>query len=111
MAEPFAVVVKEPTDNFVVVDEIDGAVAIVNIGNEGKEGKEGKAGKSGDLHFVFTQGSASQEWIIEHELGKFPSVSAEDTAGEDIQGAVEYINENKLVIYYSAATGGVAYLN
>lgn len=80
------------------------------VGPPGEKGEKGESG-TGDLHYKFTQGSASERWEIEHNLGKYPSVLTEDTAGEDIEGTVEYINVNKLNIIYSAATGGIAYLN
>src|ERR1700722_73528 len=105
--EPIVSVIEKANQNVVVVEENNPFVAIVNIGTPGPEGKSG----SGDLHFVYTQGSAESIWEITHNLGKFPSVSAEDTAGGNLEGTVEYISENKLKVIYSAATGGKAYLN
>ena len=105
---PITSVIAEAKQNVVVVEENAPVVAVVNIGTQGPKGEKGS---SGDLHYAYTQGSAESTWEIEHNLGKYPSVSAEDSAGEDLEGTVEYINENKLKIIYSSATGGKAYLN
>lgn len=102
------IVVTEPKQNLTIIDSQEPFVGIVNIGTPGPEGKEGKPG---DLHFKFIQGSASSEWIIEHELKKFPSVTVQDSANENVEGFCEYINENKLILTFSAAFSGVAYLN
>lgn len=64
-----------------------------------------------DLHFTYTQPSASAVWNITHNLGKNPSVSVADSAGTLVMGEVEYINNNNLTITFISAFAGVAYLN
>lgn len=62
--------------------------------------------------YVHKQDSASKEWIINHNLGKHPSVTTvEDRYGHGIIGEVEYVDENTIKIYFSAETAGKAYLN
>lgn len=64
-----------------------------------------------DLHFTFTQSSASAQWVIQHDLGKNPSVSVVDSAGSLVVGEVSYINNNNLIITFISAFSGKAYLN
>jgi len=65
----------------------------------------------GDLNFTYTQSSAAAVWNITHNLGKFPSVSILDSAGTNVIGQVDYTNDNELILTFTAAFAGVAYLN
>lgn len=64
-----------------------------------------------DKTFVFEQAVASDTWEITHNLGKKPSVTVVDSADNVFYPAVQYINENKLVVTMNGATTGKAYLN
>lgn len=80
-------------------------------GPAGPEGPRGPSGEGGDLHFKFTQSSPSAEWVIPHDLDKFPSVSVRDTAGTDIEGVVSWPSSEQVIIEFSAPFSGVAFLN
>ena len=88
-------VVTEGTDN----------VSLATIG------LQGPAGPGADLHYTHTQSIASATWNVVHNLGKFPSVSVVDSAGNMWVSDVHYINANSLTISFAAAFGGVAYIN
>lgn len=60
---------------------------------------------------MHTQTLASAEWNITHNLGKNPSVSIVDSAEEEVIGEVQHIDVNSLIIRFSAAFSGKAYLN
>lgn len=64
-----------------------------------------------DKHHVYIQGSASKEWDIVHNLEKYPSVSIVDSAGTVVVGDVKYIDENELIVSFSGAFSGKAFLN
>lgn len=64
-----------------------------------------------DKNFVFEQKTASQTWIINHNLAKFPSVSVVDSGGTVVIGDIEYIDMNNLVATFVAKFAGTAYLN
>ena len=66
---------------------------------------------AGDKTFIFTQAVPSLQWVIEHNLAKFPSVTVIDSANTVVTGEVIYIDNNNAVINYSAAFAGKAYLN
>ena len=61
--------------------------------------------------FVFEQAIASDTWEIEHNLNKHPSVTVVDSAGTVFYPAVQYIDENNIIITMNGATTGKAYLN
>lgn len=58
-----------------------------------------------------TQGSASSTWTLTHNLNKFPSVTIVDSNEEQIFGVVDYQSANTIVLTFSAAISGKAYLN
>lgn len=60
---------------------------------------------------IHNQSSSSTEWVITHNLGKYPSVTVVDSSGAEVIGEVEYINDTSLKVKFSAAFSGKAYLN
>lgn len=62
-------------------------------------------------NYVFTQASAATRWEIAHNLDKYPAVTIVDSAGTQIIGEVTYTDENNIVITFTAAFSGKAYLN
>ena len=67
----------------------------------------------GSVSFEYVEdfSSATDTWVINHNLGKYPSVSTVDSAGSIINGAITYNNENKITVVFTSATSGKAYLN
>lgn len=53
----------------------------------------------------------AKEWVIEHDLGKYPSVTIVDSSGNYVIGEVKYISDSLLRVMFSAAFAGKAYLN
>lgn len=64
-----------------------------------------------DQTFIYEQNTLSDEWVIKHNLGRFPSVSVIDSAGTVVVGGVQYLNENIIVCTFNAPFIGTAYLN
>ncbi len=61
--------------------------------------------------FIFTQGAPATVWNIQHNLGKFPSVSVINNNNVVINGEVTYIDNNNVQLNFSAGFTGKAYLN
>lgn len=61
--------------------------------------------------YEFEQGEASDSWVIEHNLNKYPSVITVDSSGKQFHGEVIYDSLNKVTILINGATKGKAYLN
>ena len=69
------------------------------------------SGDSSDKTFIHNQPIPSATWTIQHNLGKFPSVTAVNVNNIQGFGEVEYIDSNNLTIKFSAGFSGKAYLN
>lgn len=65
----------------------------------------------GDKHFTHNQSSASSTWNVSHNLGKFPSISVIDSSKNVVVGDVQYVDNNNLIITFTAAFSGKAYMN
>jgi len=66
---------------------------------------------TGDKSFEFEQTVPVLEWNINHNLGKYPSVSIIDSATQYLEGQVLYIDTNNIKITFNFPVRGVAYLN
>ncbi|ROL55658.1 hypothetical protein D9V84_11175 [Bacteroidetes/Chlorobi group bacterium Naka2016] len=64
-----------------------------------------------DKHYRHNQDLPALEWIIQHNLGKKPSVEVIDSAGTKVEGEIEYIDDNTVKIKFSSEFSGVAICN
>ncbi len=64
-----------------------------------------------DKNFVFVQAVPSTQWTIQHNLSKFPSVTVIDSANTVVTGEYTYIDNNNVILNFSAEFAGKAYLN
>lgn len=60
---------------------------------------------------IFSQGVALADWVIDHNLHRFPSVEVVDSTNRLVEGDVEYVNSNRIIIHFAAAFSGTAYIN
>lgn len=61
--------------------------------------------------FVFENQNASGDWVITHNLNRYPSVTVVDTGGNEIIGDVKYSNSNEIIITFNGVFSGKAFLN
>jgi len=61
--------------------------------------------------FSHTQQVPSASWTISHNLNFNPNVTVVDSAGTNVEGEVRYTNPNQLVVVFSSAFTGYAYLS
>jgi hypothetical protein len=64
-----------------------------------------------DAYYVYDQVAPAAVWTIVHNLGKNPSVTTVDSAGQSVIGVTIYINTSVLEIHFSSAMAGQAFLN
>lgn len=67
--------------------------------------------KSGDKSYVHVQSQAAKVWVIKHDLDKMPSVVVKDSAGNTVVGESEYVDKNTVILSFSGAFSGKAFLN
>lgn len=61
--------------------------------------------------YTHYQDTASNVWVINHNLGKFPSITTLDSAGSNVLGDILYNSNNTLTLTFSASFSGISYLN
>lgn len=66
---------------------------------------------AGKQAYVHTQSTPSATWLINHNLGRKPSVTIVDSSEKVVFGDITYVTDNQLTVSFSAAFGGKAYLN
>lgn len=70
------------------------------------------AGTGDDKTYIHTQNVPANTWKVNHNLGKYPSVTVVDSAGSSIAGAkISYDDFNNLTLTFAAIFSGKAYLN
>lgn len=101
------IVITDTQADVVTVVQSDESLQVVTVG---VQGPAGPAGTSGDLHY-------SQDFLVtdavtvQHNLGKYPSVTVINSAGDEVEGDVEYIDENSLTLAFSGAFSGKVQCN
>jgi len=59
---------------------------------------------------VHTQGAVATTWTINHALGGYPSVTIVDSAKTVVFGEVNYVSTTQVVVNFTSAFSGFAYL-
>ena len=72
-------------------------------------------GGGSDKHSAFTdyyeENTATNPWVITHNLSKFPSVTVVNRNGVEVQAKVTHDSNNQVTITFSVDTAGKAYFN
>jgi hypothetical protein len=79
-------------------------------GNQGPQGVTGSIGPQGlpGSHFAHVQDIADSVWLITHGLGRIPSITVLDSAGDEVEGDYSYPDLNSVILVFSAPFGGSA---
>ena len=77
--------------------------------------------KIADIVQVFTGGTYDKYYevsflptsslSVNHSLNKYPAVTILDTAGDEVEGQVVHVDNNNILVNFSAAFGGVITCN
>jgi len=65
----------------------------------------------GDKTFTYDQVVPTAIWTVQHGLNKFPSITVVDTAKSVVVGDYTYVDNNNVILEFSAAFAGKAYFN
>lgn len=106
MANVVTVQIIENTSNVIVnEEEID-----IIIGETGPQGPVGQVDPA-SLGYAHTQNTPSTTWTISHGLGFIPNITVIDSGGTVVEGSYNYPNANTVVLTFSSAFSGKAYLS
>lgn len=61
--------------------------------------------------FAHTQQIASNTWTIKHNLNFHPNVTVVDSGGTIVEGEIQYVDKNNIVLTFQSAFAGDAYLS
>lgn len=98
---PNNVIVNEDTASHVIVNQDAPNQVVVRLA--------GSASGNTRRH-VHTQNTASATWTIIHSLGGKPSVTIVDSADTVVIGEVTYNSNSEVVVSFTSAFSGFAYL-
>ena len=104
MAE--TIVVEPVIQNITIVE----STAQINVSAPGPQGPAGPPGPSTTIFYVHTQAVSSAIWTINHNLNGQPTAVVLDSAGTQCEGTFSYPSTNQMIITFTAAFTGVAYV-
>jgi hypothetical protein len=102
-------------DEIIVVQPVIPVITVINetptitVSSPGPQGAPGEF-NSADIFYVHTQGSPSAVWTINHNLNGNPTAVVLDSAGTQCEGTFSYPTMNQMVITFTAAFSGTAYV-
>lgn len=96
-----------------VIVPMPSIAAVISPGLSGPPGPIGPKGDPGlsGASYVHEQLVAASVWVITHGLGRYPSVTLIDSAGDPVFGDVRYTNNNEVTVTFASPFTGKAYLN
>ena len=91
-------------DDAIVIKPVIPTVTISAVGPQGPEGT------AASVFYVHTQAVSSAVWTINHNLNGEPTAVVLDSAGTQCEGTFSYPSKNQMVITFTSAFSGTAYV-
>lgn len=85
-----------------VVDRVQ--VEVVDVARQGPQGIPGVG--SGNYHHM--QNAVASTWIVNHNLGYRPNVTAFNSADTQVEGDTVHVSVNQFIITFTSAFSGYA---
>lgn len=102
-------------DEIIVVEPIIPIITVINetptitVSSPGPQGQPGTFASS-DIFYTHTQATSASVWTINHNLNGYPTAVVLDSAGTNCEGTFSYPSVNQMVITFSSAFAGTAYI-
>ena len=61
--------------------------------------------------YIHDQMVPKKEWLVVHNLNKYPNCTVIDSSNSVVQGQIVYLSDNKIKLLFSSEFSGKAYLN
>jgi hypothetical protein len=94
------------SDDVIIVQPVTTTVVVTTPGPQGAPGEFAV----GDVAYTHTQSVSSATWTINHNLGFNPVAVVLDSGGTQCEGAISYPTINQMVIVFTGAFTGIAYI-
>jgi hypothetical protein len=100
------------TDNITVTNTIQNVTVTNTQPNVtiSSVGAQGPAGSAGSVFYTYNQATPAATWTITHSLGGYPTATVIDSSGNNCEGTISYTNANTMVITFTSAFSGTAYI-
>lgn len=101
------------SDEVIIVEPV---IPVINVINEtptitvSTPGPQGPSGAAASVFYVHTQGVSSAVWTVNHNLGGEPTAVVLDSAGTQCEGTFSYPSKNQMIITFTSAFSGTAYI-
>lgn len=100
------VIIVQPVVPSITVEPVIPNVTITAPGPQGAPG----VFYVGDVAYTHVQSVPSAVWTIDHNLGFNPVAVVLDSGGTQCEGAISYPTINQMVITFTGAFSGTAYI-
>lgn len=94
--------------NEVAVTQVVNGLDLTAPGPQGPPGPSGPAGAAGGSVFEHVQSVASNNWVINHNVGRRVAVILFDDDGNVVQSDIEHGTVNQATVTWSSPTTGSA---
>ena len=89
-------------DEVIVIKPVVPTITVSSVGPQGPGGTQ--------IFYVHTQAVSSAIWTINHNLNGEPTAVVLDSAGTQCEGTFSYPSKNQMVITFTSAFSGTAYV-
>jgi len=93
-----------------VFDVLTTQTLTIELGPLGPQGPSGPQGSTANVFYTHVQATPSAVWTIAHNLNGYPTAVVLDSAGTQCEGSFNYTDTNTMVITFTAAFSGNAYV-
>jgi len=100
------IIVVQPT---IPVINVINQTPLITVSSPGPQGPAGTF-SIGSIAYTHTQAVSSAIWTINHNLGFNPVAVVLDSGGTQCEGSITYPTVNQMVITFTGAFTGVAYI-
>ena len=99
------------TDNIIVTQNVQSVIVTnqqpnVTIAAVGPQGPSGSTA----IFYTHTQGASASVWTINHNLNGYPTAVVFDSANTQVEGTFSYPSVNQMLITFTSAFSGTAYI-
>ena len=101
------------SDEVIVVEPI---IPVINVINQtptitvSAPGPQGPSGAASSVFYTHVQAIAASVWTVNHNLNGNPTAVVLDSAGTQCEGTFSYPSLNQMIITFSSAFTGTAYI-